>query len=195
MKILAGLGNPGVQFKGSRHNIGFSVLDRLAQTHRISFSTSTKRLSGLYGIGAIESRDVILFKPMTFMNRSGEAILKATRFFQAGLEDLVVIHDDLDLPFGRLRFKLRGGDGGHLGIRSTIESLGANAFMRLRVGVGRPPKGMEPATYVLSPFNLSEQLCLNLILNQAAEALEVMLRNGVQCAMNRFQKKIKTEEG
>ncbi len=193
MKMIVGLGNPGIQFKENRHNIGFLVLDRLAKAHHIPFST--RRLNGLYGIGSIHARKVILFKPMTFMNRSGEAIIKAIHFFQSGLEDLIVIHDDLDLPFGRLRFKMRGGDGGHLGIRSTIESLGGNTFLRLRVGIGRPPKGMEPASYVLSSFDVSEQLLLNSTLDQAAEALKVALMEGVQFAMNRFQKKIRTEEG
>jgi len=193
VKIIVGLGNPGTQFKESRHNIGFLVLDQLAKTHQISFST--KRFNALYGMGSIQSQKVILFKPMTFMNRSGEAVKKAIHFFQLGLENIIVIHDDLDLPFGRLRFKMRGGDGGHLGIRSTIESLGANTFLRLRVGIGRPPKGMESADYVLSSFDTSEQLLLNPTLNQAAEALKVMLLEGVQFAMNRFQKKIRTEEG
>ena len=193
MKIIVGLGNPGTQFKESRHNIGFLVLDQLAKTHHIPFST--KRFHAFYGMGSIQSQKVILFKPMTFMNRSGEAVKKAIHFFQLGLENIIVIHDDLDLPFGRLRFKMRGGDGGHLGIRSTIESLGANTFLRLRVGIGRPPKGMESADYVLSSFDTSEQLLLNPTLNQAAEALKVMLLEGVQFAMNRFQKKIRTEEG
>ncbi|MDI7260506.1 MAG: aminoacyl-tRNA hydrolase [Thermodesulfobacteriota bacterium] len=193
MKIIVGLGNPGVQFKESRHNIGFSVLDRLAKIHHISFSN--KRFSAFCGMGSIRSQKVLLFKPMTFMNRSGEAVKKAIHFFESGLENLIIIHDDLDLPFGRLRFKVRGGDGGHLGVRSTIESLGANTFLRLRVGIGRPPKGMESADYVLSSFDASEQLLLNTTLNQAAEALKVMLLEGVQSAMNRFQKKIRTEEG
>jgi PTH1 family peptidyl-tRNA hydrolase len=193
VKIIVGLGNPGIRFKESRHNIGYLVLDRLAKTHHIPFST--KRLSGLYGIGSIHAQKVLLFKPMTFMNRSGEAVKKAIHFFHSGLEDLIVIHDDLDLSFGRLRFKLRGGDGGHLGIRSTVESLGANTFLRLRVGIGRPPKGMESADYVLSSFDLSEQLLLHTTLNQAAEALKMMLIEGVQSAMNRFQKKIRIEEG
>ena len=193
MKIIVGLGNPGTHFKKSRHNIGFLVLDQLAKTHHIPFST--KRFHAFYGMGSIQSQKVILFKPMTFMNRSGEAVKKAIHFFQMGLENLIVIHDDLDLPFGRLRFKMRGGDGGHLGIRSTTESLGTNTFLRLRVGIGRPPEGMESADYVLSSFDTSEQLLLNTTLNQAAEALKVVILEGVQTAMNRFQKKIRTEEG
>lgn len=189
-----GLGNPGVQFKKSRHNIGFSVVDRLAEIHQIPISA--KRFNALYGTGFIHSKKVFLLKPMTFMNRSGEAVNQAIRFLQSGLNSLVVIHDDLDLPFGRLRFKMRGGDGGHLGIRSLIESLGANHFLRLKVGIGRPPLGTASTDYVLNPFDPSEKALLNGVLNQAAEAVDVMLSEGVQSAMNQFQKKNrKTEEG
>lgn len=187
MKLIVGLGNPGAHFKESRHNIGFLVLDQLAKTHHISIST--KRFNALYGRGAIQTQRVILFKPMTFMNRSGEAVKKALHFFQLGLENLIVIHDDLDLPFGSLRFKTKGGDGGHLGIRSTVESLGANTFVRLRLGIGRPPEGTEPADYVLGSFDRPEEIPLNTTLDMAAEALQVMLLEGVQKAMNRFQKK------
>ncbi|MBM4309144.1 MAG: aminoacyl-tRNA hydrolase, partial [Deltaproteobacteria bacterium] len=138
---------------------------------------------------------VILVKPMTFMNRSGEAVSRVLQFYHSGPEDLIVIHDDLDLHFGRLRFKQRGGDGGHQGVRSIIESIGANNFLRLKVGVGRPPKGMDPASYVLGAFPLSEEDDLNRVLDQAKEAIKVMLLDGVQTAMNRFQKKIRLEEG
>jgi len=192
VKLIVGLGNPGVRYLETRHNIGFRVVDRLAETYHIPLST--KRHQTLFGTGSIDAQKVILVKPMTYMNRSGEAVGKMVHFFHLGIGNLIVIHDDLDLPFGRLRFKMRGGDGGHLGIRSTIESLGASTFLRLRVGIGRPPKGMESADYVLSSFDTSEQLLLNPTLNQAAEALKVMLLEGVQTAMNRFQKRSKMED-
>jgi len=193
VKIIVGLGNPGALYKGSRHNIGFLVADRLAAVHHILIST--KRFKTILGKGLIDSQEVVLIKPMTFMNRSGEAVKKALHFFRSGLEDLIVIHDDLDLSLGRLRFKVRGGDGGHLGIRSIIESIGANTFLRLKVGIGRPPKGMDPAEYVLNAFNVPEQPCLERVLDQAAEVFKVMFVEGLQTAMNRFQKKIRTEEG
>lgn len=193
MKLIVGLGNPGALYKGSRHNIGFLVADRLAAVHHILIST--KRFKTILGKGLIDSQEVVLIKPMTFMNRSGEAVKKALHFFRSGVEDLIVIHDDLDLSLGRLRFKVRGGDGGHLGIRSIIESIGANTFLRLRVGIGRPPKGMDPAEYVLNAFNVLDQPCLERALDQAAEAFKVMFVEGLQTAMNRFQKKIRTEEG
>jgi PTH1 family peptidyl-tRNA hydrolase len=163
-------------------------VDWLANNHHILIST--KRFQTLYGTGWIDSHKVILAKPMTFMNQSGESVKKAVNFFQADMGDLIVIHDDLDLPFGRLRFKRRGGDGGHQGVRSIIERMGGNNFLRLKVGIGRPPRGMEPAEYVLSSFDEAQQPYLDWILNQAAEALVVMLSEGVERATNRYQKKV-----
>ena len=187
MKIIVGLGNPGIPYRMTRHNIGFQVADRLAKMNHILIST--KRFKALYGKGRIDSQEVVLAKPMTFMNRSGEAVNKALRFFCVGMEDLIVIHDDLDLPLGRLRFKRRGGDGGHQGVRSIIEMTGGNSFLRLKVGIGRPPQGMDPAEYVLDVFDKIEQSQLDQILSQAAESLRVMLLEGLEAAMNRYQKK------
>jgi peptidyl-tRNA hydrolase, PTH1 family len=187
LKIIAGLGNPGIQYDLSRHNIGFLVVDRIAKTNHISLSVRLSKI--LYGLGRIDTERVALVKPTTFMNRSGEGILKAFRLFGCGMEDLVVIHDDLDLPFGRLRFKRRGGDGGHQGVRSIIDSTGENNFLRLKVGIGRPPRGMEPADYVLETLEKAERSQLDEILSRAAEALRVALAEGVDQAMNRFQKK------
>jgi PTH1 family peptidyl-tRNA hydrolase len=193
VKIIVGLGNPGGHYEGTRHNIGFQVVDRLAEINHILIST--KRFKTLYGRGWIDSQRVLLVKPMTFMNRSGEAVKKAIHFFQVGTEDLIVIHDDLDLSFGRLRFKRRGNDGGHQGVRSIIESMGKNTFLRLKVGIGRPPQGMDPAEYVLTSFDEIQKTHLEGILSRAAESLMVMLLEGIEKAMNRYQKKEKTEEG
>jgi PTH1 family peptidyl-tRNA hydrolase len=187
VKIIVGLGNPGIAYRMTRHNIGFQVVDRLAKIHHIPIRT--KRFKSLYEKGWINSQQVVLAKPSTFMNRSGEAIKKITDFFHLGMGDLVVIHDDLDLPFGRLRFKQRGGGGGHQGVRSIIESMGGNNFVRLKVGIGRPPPGMDPADYVLEVFDEVELSRLDKVLSQAAESLQVMLLEGLEIAMNRFQKK------
>jgi PTH1 family peptidyl-tRNA hydrolase len=176
----------------SRHNIGFQVADRLAQINHIPIST--RRLKSLYGTGQIGAQDVALVKPTTFMNLSGEAVKKSLNYFHVGMEDLIVIHDDLDLPFGRVRFKQRGGDGGHQGVRSIIESLDGNNFLRLKVGIGRPPKGMDPAEYVLNDFDQIEQPRLDEIVSLAAGAITVLLSEGLQIAMNRYQKK-KTTQG
>jgi PTH1 family peptidyl-tRNA hydrolase len=123
------------------------------------------------------------------MNRSGEAVKKATDFFRLGGEDLIVVHDDMDLPFGTLRFKRRGGDGGHQGLRSIIELTGESNFLRLKVGIGRPPEGMDPAEYVLRAFDKAERSRLDQVLSRAAESLRVMLLEGLEKAMNQFQKK------
>lgn len=187
MKVIVGLGNPGVHYQWSRHNIGFQVVDRLAEINHIFLSK--KRFKTLYGIGWIDLQKVLLATPITFMNLSGEAVKKVVHFFHVGVEDLIVIHDDLDLSFGRLRFKRRGGDGGHQGVRSIIESMGGNAFLRLKVGIGRPPKGMDPAEYVLASFDEVEQARLDGVISQAAESLRVLFLDGLEIAMTRFQKK------
>jgi len=188
VKIIVGLGNPGTPYRMSRHNIGFQVVDRLAKISHLSIRT--KRFRSLYETGCIDSEKVVLAKPMTFMNRSGEAVKKAADFFHLKVEDLVVVHDDLDLPFGGLRFKRRGGDGGHQGIRSVIECMGGNNFLRLKVGIGRPPEGMDPAEYVLDVFDDVEQSRLDQVLCRAAEGLRTMLLEGLEKAMDQFQKKI-----
>lgn len=187
MKVIVGLGNPGVLYQRSRHNIGFQVVDHLAKLNHILISH--KRSKSLYGTGQIDTQEVVLVKPMTFMNLSGEAVKKSVHIFQAGIEDLIVIHDDMDLPFGRLRFKRRGGDGGHQGVRSIIGSMGGSNFLRLKVGIGRPPRGMDPGEYVLDDFDQIEQPRLGEILSHAADALRVMLLEGLETAMNRYQKK------
>jgi PTH1 family peptidyl-tRNA hydrolase len=187
VKIIVGLGNPGVQYQMTRHNIGFQVVDRLAKINHIPICI--KRSKSLYGTGWIHSQQVILAQPLTFMNRSGEAVKKVVDYFHLGIGDLVVVHDDLDLPFGRLRFKQRGGDGGHQGVRSIIETIGGSNFLRLKVGIGRPPREMDPAEYVLEAFNKIDQSYLEQIHLRAAEALKVMLLEGLQTAMNQFQKR------
>jgi len=189
VKIIVGLGNPGIPYRMTRHNIGFQVVDRLAKIDHIPICT--KRFKSLYGTGGIDSQKVILMKPTTFMNRSGEAVKKATDFFHLKMDDLVVVHDDLDLPLGRIRFKQKGGDGGHQGVRSIIESMGENGFLRLKVGIGRPPEGMDPAEYVLEAFDKVEKSDLDQVLSRAAESLKVMLLEGLEAAMNRFQKRTK----
>jgi PTH1 family peptidyl-tRNA hydrolase len=192
VKIIVGLGNPGIPYRMTRHNIGFQVVDRLAKISHIPIRA--KRFKSLYGKGWIDSQGVVLLKPMTFMNRSGEAVKKAIDLFHVEIGDLIIIHDDMDLPFGRLRFKRRGGDGGHQGIRSIIDELDNNGFLRLKVGVGRPPKGMEPSEYVLDQFDETEKDQLDGILNRAAESLKVMLLEGIETAMNRYQRSVGMED-
>ncbi|OGP59939.1 MAG: aminoacyl-tRNA hydrolase [Deltaproteobacteria bacterium RBG_13_52_11b] len=190
MKIIVGLGNPGVHYQWSRHNVGFRVVDRLSQRQRIPICS--RRFKALYGTGWISSENVVLVKPITFMNLSGEAVRKTANAFSVGKEGLIVIHDDLDLALGRLRVRRKGGDGGHQGVRSIIEAMGSNTFLRLKVGIGRPPKGVEPADYVLSAFEEDDQPQIDSALSRAAEAVVAILSEGVDAAMNRFQKKPST---
>lgn len=185
MKVIAGLGNPGIQYTWSRHNIGFQTVEQFARTHGIAMDR--RRWDASYGSGWIDSERVVLLKPMTFMNRSGVAIRKALDFFNVPMQDLIVTHDDMDLPFGTFRFKRKGGDGGHQGVRSVIEQLGGDRFQRLKIGIGRPPDGMEPAAYVLAPFTEQERELLNEVLYMASEALKVMVLEGIEMAMNRYQ--------
>ncbi|MGB9629921.1 MAG: aminoacyl-tRNA hydrolase [Thermodesulfobacteriota bacterium] len=187
MKIIFGLGNPGIRYRKTRHNIGFHIVDRLAEMYHIQISS--KRFKSLYGKGWIEAEEVVLAKPMTYMNQSGEAVREALDFFHLSPEDLIIIHDDLDLPFGRLRFKRKGGDGGHQGVRSIIESLNKNNFLRLKIGIGRPPEGKEASEYVLSPFDEIEQSKLREVISKGAESIKVLLLDGIEKAMNKFQKK------
>ncbi|MGZ3604303.1 MAG: aminoacyl-tRNA hydrolase [Thermodesulfobacteriota bacterium] len=192
MKIIVGLGNPGISYRMTRHNIGFLAVDRLAKADRTPIRT--KRFKSLFGTGWIDSQQAVFVKPMTFMNRSGEAVKGVADFFGSTIEDLLVLHDDLDLPFGRLRFKQRGGDGGHQGVRSIIDRMGGNNFLRLKIGIGRPPPGVDPADYVLEVFDRTEQPELDGILSQAAEAVKVMLLEGLEKAMNQFQRKRSLED-
>ncbi len=192
MKIIFGLGNPGVRYRNTRHNIGFRIVDRLAERYHIPISS--KRFKSIYGKGWIDVEEVILAKPMTYMNRSGEAVREGLDFFHLSPEALIIVHDDLDLPFGRLRFKRKGGDGGHQGVRSIIESLSKHNFLRLKVGIGRPPMGMDPSEYVLSPFDEIEQSGLEEVISRGAEAIKTLLLEGIESAMNQFQRRERKEE-
>lgn len=185
MKLIVGLGNPGVRYRWTRHNAGFQVIDRFARLRDISLSI--RRYKAIYGLGSFASQRIILFKPLTYMNLSGEAVRKAVQAFQIPLDNLIVVHDDLDLPPGKLRFKQKGGDGGHQGIRSIIEAMGDNAFLRLKVGIGRPPPGVDPAEYVLAPLEGAEREQYDTIFSKAAESLTVLLTEGLEAAMRGFQ--------
>jgi peptidyl-tRNA hydrolase, PTH1 family len=190
VKIIVGLGNPGVHYQWTRHNVGFRVVDLLSEVQRVPICF--RRFKAHYGIGRIHSQDVVLVKPLTFMNLSGEAVRKIANTFSVEKEDLIVVHDDLDLALGRLRVKRKGGDGGHQGVRSIIEAMGGNTFLRLKVGIGRPPKGVDPADYVLSSFEEEDELEIRSTLSKAAETVEVILSDGVDAAVNQLQKKVPT---
>ncbi|RMF92002.1 MAG: aminoacyl-tRNA hydrolase [Nitrospinota bacterium] len=155
MRILVGLGNPGGEYERTRHNVGFWALDALAEAYQIELKPSP--LSAHIGRGTIAGTEVILAKPMTFMNRSGVAVRKLSDAYQAAPSAFLLLHDDIDLPPGTVRVKWRGGDAGHRGVRSVIEHLGTNEVLRIRIGVGRPPPGEDVSAYVLSCFPEEER--------------------------------------
>ncbi len=182
-----GLGNPGKEYEASRHNIGCLVVNRLARTHGIPLDE--RKYKSRWGRGHIEGRPVILAKPRTYMNRSGDAVQLLAAAFSLAAHQLIVIHDDLDLPFERIRIKEKGGYGGHKGIQSIIHAIGSGDFPRIRVGIGRPPEGMDAADYVLQPFDRNEKQSLGGVTAVAQEALALLLKEGLQAAMNRYNRK------
>jgi len=187
MALVVGLGNPGADYARHRHNIGFQVLDALARSHGLSFSR--EKLARAHAAqGRIGGRSVLLAKPQTFMNRSGQTVGRLARRFKIPPQQILVVYDDLDLPLGRLRLRPEGGSGGHKGMRSIIEALGSQEFPRLRVGIDRPPGQMDPADYVLHPFSKEDQEILAPVLDQAVAAVEAWLEGGIVVAMGRFNR-------
>ena len=182
-KLLVGLGNPGTKYQGTRHNAGFMVLDALSRLTGIPVTKKT--FSGLYGEGAWQGERLLLLKPQTFMNLSGRAAAEALRFHKLSLRELIVIHDDLDLPFGQLKLKEGGGHAGHNGLRSLIQELSGNDFLRIRVGIGRPVRG-ECADYVLSPFSREEAALLPRLMDGVVDCLDLLLREGAGKAMTQY---------
>ena len=175
LHLIAGLRNPGPDYEGTRHNIGFEVVERVVQRAGEDFGRAPSRVRGLIArTGVGESRNIFL-APTTFMNESGQAVGSALRYYKLGPSDLLVTHDDIDLDFGRLRLQVAGGSGGHNGIRSLERSLGTNEFSRLKIGVGRPPGSMDPADYVLRRFSKSERDEVDLMVEDAADVVEAWL--------------------
>jgi len=183
-RLVVGLGNPGSRYEGTRHNLGFQVADRLAS--RWGVGAWREALGSLLAEARPRGVAVALAKPLGFMNRSGDSVAALVGWTGLPLDRLLVVHDDLDLPLGALRVRLRGGAGGHNGIRSIVESLGTDEFPRLKVGVGRPPEGIPGAEYVLSRFLPEEAELLPAIVERAGDAAEAALFEGSLAAMNRF---------
>jgi PTH1 family peptidyl-tRNA hydrolase len=183
MHLIVGLGNPGPEYSGSRHNVGFQCVRWLAKKHGLSFDGS--RAHARIAQGAILGKPVVLARPQTFMNLSGQAVKGLLQWLRLTAADIVIIHDDLDLPLGRLRLRPGGSAGGHRGIRSIIDSLGSQDFARLRVGIGRP-EGNDAVDYVLGDFNAAERQVMAESYARAAEAMECLLTQGLEGAMNHF---------
>jgi PTH1 family peptidyl-tRNA hydrolase len=185
VKLIVGLGNPGQAYRWTRHNLGFLLIDELAVRNGIEIAR--RGLQSEYGRGKIRGEEVLLAKPQTFMNRSGEAAARLLRFFKVPPEDLIIIHDDLDLPCGKIRIRLQGGHGGHQGVKSVIESVGGDGFLRVKIGIGRPSDPRrDPADYVLEPVRGDLREEFEAILRRVTDALETVLLAGPQEAMDRF---------
>jgi PTH1 family peptidyl-tRNA hydrolase len=182
--LIAGLGNPGRQYMNNRHNIGFRVMDRLAERLGISFSRAMFR--ALTSDTRYLARRIILAKPQTYMNESGQSIGSLMRFYKIPLENLLVIHDDVDLPFDTFRLRPKGGSAGQKGMASIIEHLGTQNFPRLRFGVGRPPGRMLAAAYVLQDFDRDEAEILPQLLDRAADAALMFVSAGLETTMNKY---------
>jgi PTH1 family peptidyl-tRNA hydrolase len=171
--LILGLGNPGPRYELTRHNAGFLALDNLADKYKIKLTQHKYR--SLYGKGEIEGFPVILAKPMTYMNESGKAVKALLSAFNLSSEQILVTHDDIDLPLGKIKTKVKGGDGGQLGVRSTIETLRTREFYRVRIGVDRPEDREDIVDYVLSPFTEEESGLLNDVMNKAVQTIEAAL--------------------
>lgn len=183
MKLIIGLGNPGKEYERTRHNTGFMVLDRLSEKLNIEMTQS--KFKGLYGKGKYKGEDVILLKPQTYMNLSGESVRQVMDFFKINQEDILVIYDDLDMPVGKLRLRQSGSAGGHNGIKNIILHTGSQSFNRIRVGIDRS-KYIKVVDYVLSRFTKDEQDAINQGIENASDAVIDYLDHGFNHAMNRF---------
>ena len=187
--MIVGLGNPGSEYARSRHSVGFQVIDLLAERNDLEFDRFQKRARlaiGRVRTPAGSEQRVLVAKPMTYMNASGEAVAPLAAFYKIAPADVLVVFDDLDLPVGRIRLRPGGGSGGQKGMQSIIKHLGSEAFPRLRVGIGRPPGQMDPASYVLRPFSPEQEVEMTFVRITAADAIEAWLAFGIEAAMNQF---------
>ena len=184
MKLIVGLGNPGTRYEKTRHNVGFMVLDALAASWDVQIEK--KQGAALVGQGFFEGQKVLLLKPQTYMNKSGEAVQEIINYYRNAIEDLLVIHDDLDLEVGRLRFKRGGGSGGHNGLKSITQMLNSSDYARLKIGIGRPIGAMKPEDYVLGAFLENQEKTLSEVIKYSLDGLKLWYSKGIDEAMNKF---------
>lgn len=185
MKLIAGFGNPGGQYAETRHNVGFLLLDTWADELKLDFR---QKYQGLVAETQWAGERVFLLKPQTFMNLSGRSVRELVQFYKILPEDILIIHDDMDLPLGRIRLRQSGSAGGHNGIKSTIAEIGTEEFWRLKIGVGRPPSGWDSARYVLAPFGSEEVKTLDEVLGRGLEVLKLWAQGESNKAMNRYNR-------
>jgi PTH1 family peptidyl-tRNA hydrolase len=183
-KLIIGLGNPGKKHYNNRHNVGFMILDLLA--NELGFEFTRRQFKALVTDGSFNGSKLILAKPQTFMNHSGRSVGSLTRFYRIPYSDMLVAYDDLDLPPGTMQLRPAGGSAGHNGMRSIFDNLGTQAFPRLRIGIGRPPGRIDPADYVLQDFNSDDQILLEITLKRAVDCVRLYIHEGIQAAMTKF---------
>lgn len=185
--LIVGLGNPGAQYAGNRHNVGFMIADVLAGRIGARFGRARKAMAdvaeGFLGPGGPK---IVLIKPLTYMNLSGGPVASLSQFYKIPLDHVVAVHDELDIPYGQLRLKLGGGEGGHNGLRSMSKSLGSKDYPRVRFGIGRPPGRQDPADYVLSNFSATERKELDFLVDRAADAAEALITKGLEWSQNQY---------
>jgi len=194
MKLVVGLGNPGPKYEGTRHNVGFAAVDLLAKRHGVQWESAPRGIEAL--VGRWRAEDVVLAKPLTFMNLSGTAVVALLQFYKIDPADLLVVFDEVQLETGRIRVRPEGSAGGHNGLKSVIASLGTNAVPRMRIGVGRGDARRDLADHVLARFDADERDVIATAIEEAADAAESFVVNGLDATMNRFNRRPddKTEE-
>jgi peptidyl-tRNA hydrolase, PTH1 family len=190
--LIVGLGNPGQKYQNTRHNIGFLTLQTLARRHQIS--TEKRKFNSHFRLGEIFQEKVILLTPLTYMNLSGPAVSSFLRYFNISSDNLIVIYDELDLPWTRMRIANKGGAAGHKGLLSIIDQIPTQEFIRIRLGIGRPPERIPPESYVLEPFSTEERKELPQVVDRACDAIEVIIEKGITTAMNRFNVRVSKTE-
>ncbi|MCO5386284.1 aminoacyl-tRNA hydrolase [Desulfosporosinus sp.] len=185
MKVIVGLGNPGSQYEETRHNIGFLLVNLLAEVHKLQFRA---KFQGSLAEGNIEGERLFLLKPQTFMNLSGRSVSELIHFYKIAQEDVLIVQDDMDLPLGKIRLRDQGSAGGHNGIKSIQAELGSEKLWRLKLGIGRPPKEWDPARYVLAPFVEDEFALLDDVLGRAEKASYLWIKGESERAMNLYHR-------
>ncbi|MHB8842237.1 MAG: aminoacyl-tRNA hydrolase [Candidatus Aquicultor sp.] len=191
MYIIVGLGNPGTEYEATRHNVGFMVIDRLSKEYGIRLDRKSRLAR--WGEGTLAGENVVLLKPLTFMNNSGLAVREILKGKDVELDHLIVVYDDLDLEPGRIRIRPDGGSGGHKGIQSLVGQLGSGDFLRVRIGIGRPSGRQDASDYVLKPFAKREREEIEFAIIKATDAITSIIQHGVERAMNEFNRKEEAE--
>lgn len=189
--LVVGLGNPGREYRDTRHNIGFMAVDQIAKALNVRLMKVQSK--AIMGIAAFEGKKIVLAKPQTYMNLSGQSVSGLLRFYKIPIQQMIVVHDDLDLPLGTLRMRPAGGSAGQKGLGSIIQQLATQDFPRLRLGIGRPPGRMDAADYVLQDFAANEQEVLKAVFDQSVQAVQTFIQYGLERAMNQFNGNINKE--